>query len=307
MTSSRGHVSVSAIQFMQPIAPTKNIFCGSKHFAPVKSAFTLIELLVVIAIIAILAAMLLPALAAAKTRAQGISCLTNIKQLQTAWVLYTSDFNEHVPPNPDGAGTSPRGLQGTSASIPAWCAGWLSTGTTPDNTNTDYLTGSQYSGFGSLGPFSKNPGIYHCPADKTPSGYGDNRVRSVSMNGFVGPTDGGGVANFSKGYATGSQEHYIKTSNFSKLKPVDCIVFLDERSDSINDGWFRSPTSAGTAVDLPAIFHGKSSSLSFADGHAELHKWTDSKFLNFQYTGSAFSPPGGSPDIAWLFSHVTGN
>ncbi|HEX9048545.1 MAG TPA: hypothetical protein VF988_16065, partial [Verrucomicrobiae bacterium] len=142
------------------------------------------------------------------------------------------------------------------------------------------------------------------PADKTPSGYGDLRVRSVSMNGYVGPTTGGSI---SAGYLNGSNEKYRKTTSFNKLKAVDAIVFLDERADSINDGWYRAPQSAASVVDTPAIFHGNSSSLSYADGHAALHKWNDTRFINWQYSNGAFSPPGGSADLAWLFSHCTSN
>lgn len=266
-----------------------------------RSAFTLIELLVVIAIIAILAAMLLPVLTKAKIRAQGISCLSNVRQLQTAWILYTGDYRDYLPLNPS-SDSGNGDIVGENTTAPAWVAGRLSTGSSPDNTNIDKMVGPAYEPFGSLGPFTKNAGVYHCPADKTPSrepGPIDLRVRSCSMNGYVGVTDAGSI---SAGVNSGSNEKYHKTSDFLKLKPVDAIVFLDERSDSLNDGWFWSPASPTNVRDLPAIFHGNSTSFSFADGHSELHKWTDGRFIALT---SGNNVPGGSPDEAWLFTHTT--
>ena len=265
--------------------------------------FTLIELLVVIAIIAILAAMLLPALAKAKNRAQGISCMSNTRQLQLAWILYSGDFQDAIALNPS-SDSGNGNIVGENTTAPAWVAGRLSTGASADNANTDKLVGAQYAPFGSLGPYSKIPGVYHCPADKTPSNIAgtDLRVRSVSINGYVGPTAAG---NLSGGYLTGSREKYVKNSDFKKLKPVDAIVFMDERSGTLDDGWFRSPTSATVVENLPAIFHGSSTSFSFADGHSQLHKWVDNRFIAQTTGGSGNAIPGGSEDYVWLYTHCT--
>ncbi len=269
----------------------------SRRGIELKAGFTLIELLVVIAIIAILAALLLPALAKAKQKAERITCLNNQKQLTYAWLMYADENAGKLAPN---ASTSAGGAD-------AWVKGVLSWDLFPspantDNTNRQYLTDSL------LGPYvSRATGVYKCPGDKKPGARGP-RVRSISMNGMMGGI--GTQLDVLNQYGAGRNYRlFIKQTDIVVPNPSMAWVFIDEHADKINDGFFRVDMSTtSTWADIPASYHGASGALSFADGHAETRRWTDESIKDRAVTGTTI-PTGvqalPNKDLLWLQERTT--
>ena len=239
---------------------TKSVFCPVS-----KSAFTLIELLVVIAIIAILASMLLPALMRAKSKAQSIHCLSNMKQLQVCWHLYGLDNNDRLAPNNFGRMNNGRAYTNLGPS-------WALDNAYQDDTDINIRNGLLFKDNGSIG-------ICKCPADKSTvtNGGAVPRFRSVSMsvsmNCFSDPQDPRYVST------------WHKESDITLPAPSKAFVFVDEHENSIFDAVFVNQTPGGILVkpnttlwawvDFPATRHNNGANISFADGHADRWGWRE--------------------------------
>lgn len=251
-----------------------------------QKAFTLIELLVVIAIIAILAAMLLPALAKAKTKAQGIHCMNNGHQITVAWQMYAGDFNDYLPGNDFPWMT-------LISAIPAdaranWAPGSM---ITADIANSASLKNPQIS---QLMTYMRVVELFKCAADKT------KMVRSMSMNSAVGTRwiyeDNGFAppAGIARGSAAVQGGHlinnngtynanqttfltYKKLGSMNRPGPANLWILMDEHTDSINDSSMATPALPGYIVDYPASYHNGAGGVAFADGHSEIHKWKDAR------------------------------
>ena len=237
-----------------------------------KPAFTLIELLVVIAIIAILAGLLLPALAGAKAKAQGIKCLGNLEQLQLGWLMYVDDYDGLMPPQIVEGG-------GRGDLLGSWVF---------HNAQTDLTTSNLQQGV--LFHYTPSAAIYHCPADKsTVTGRPDLlRTRSYSLDSFLGRAAPPTIQN---------PRLKLRQSDIVNPGPSQVYAFIDEDDGTINDGTFFCPDLLPrTWADLPAARHFLGANLSFADGHAEHKQWLRPNKQRGQ----------SDDDLEWLWLHTPG-
>lgn len=236
-----------------------------------RSAFTLIEMLVVMAIIAILAALLLPALGTAKAKSNRATCLNNLKELALAGQMYTADDNGRLPANYPQ--TQPAVQSGNTNT---WVAGNMRLAT--DATNQALILQ------GKLFPYAPNPGVYRCPAD--PSRVNNlPRVRSYSMNGWMGSRTMESL------YATESFRTFVRESELAAACPAMLWVMIDENETTIDDAWFLvTMDDSRPFASAPANRHARAYTLTFADGHAEVFKLRDPESQRLGLEGAQISP-----------------
>ena len=264
------------------------------------AAFTSIELLVVIVTLGMLAMVLLPALAKTGSSTKASQCLNNLRQLQRGWIIYSTDNNDRIIPT---VGQGP--LQVSLLPNPY---------TEPGNGENQWVYGvvatpiPDFIKLGLIFPYAPNIALFKCPADpgtiffgKTiPPGVPDRpTLRSISMNGYLAPIVDS--INPSTAPLNPNYRLFRKQSDLATMGAANTWVMLDESPFSINDGWFATDPTTGTWIDKPAVYHNNACGISFADGHTEMHKWSDENLINYQGSlGVSLLAQPGVDDLTWL-------
>jgi prepilin-type N-terminal cleavage/methylation domain-containing protein len=287
------------------------------HPHPLRTGgFTLIELLVVIAIIAILAAMLLPALGRAKAQTQGVACMNNTRQISYSWLMYASDNNDKCVNN---FGVAETGTDVNANKYNTWCVDVMDWTTSSENTNITLLAK------GLLGSYmARSVQAYKCPADQFLSqaqsqAHFTARIRSYSMNAYLGLFSEGESGDNTPqgiGWSDSNYRQFLKISLIPN--PVITMLMADEHPDSINDGYFSPGTpqpqvgtpgalTPGSWGDYPTSYHNRACGFSFTDGHSEIHGWkVNSTAVPVNFT---YNPPvtaaGQYQDLWWVTQRLS--
>ena len=304
----------------------KSIFSPIASPGASKQGFTFIELLVVLAVLALLAVTLLPALANTQPDSRAFQCLNNQRQIMLAWRMYAEDNNDILPPN-DYPYTTTYFTAGNKHQLANWVVGTMIQPL--DSFNSAELTDPNSL----LSAYVKTPASYRCPADKyiDPTTHRVH-VRSISMNSAVGtlwsssteqggfsglpigsPVQGGWLNGSSYNPAQTQWRTYGKFSSIVQPTPANLFVIMDESPYSINEAtMYAVAASSGTSylVDFPAGNHDAAATISFADGHSIIHKWTDPRTISPQNfvqpgqggVGGPFAQNPNNPDCAYLAS-----
>lgn len=267
-----------------------------------EQGFTLVELLVVVSIIALLASLLFPVLARAKSYGRQTYCMNNTRQLYVGWMLYAQDNNDQLAYN---MGITNLNLMLANGQNNNWAGSLLDWELNAANTNTALNTGA------ALGHYvGKNASVFRCPSDfalsrvQRTAGW-TSRSRSYSMNAMVG--DAGDFMRGKENINNPDYHQYLKLGEFTSA--TDIFVFIDEHPDSIDDGYFLNRPSIHEWYDLPASYHNGSANLAFGDGHTEKRTWKDPVTKKPPYPEAANPPFSLSStelnDFYWLMKRTS--